>query len=197
MSAALQAELLAMVENDSRIRSELVASGELFDGYNAEMAAVHNRNADRLERIVDEFGWPTARMVGDDGAEAAWLILQHAIARPALQRKCLPILQAAADAGDVPALQVAYLDDRIRFFEGRPQRYGTQFDWDEQGKMSPAALEDPEQVDEYRRSVGLRPLAEKTTEMRQRAAAEGARAPRDYRARRKDAEAWARSVGWR
>jgi hypothetical protein len=39
--------------------------------------------------------------------------------------------------GDAPALQAAMLEDRIRAFEGRPQRYGTQFDWDANGEPSP------------------------------------------------------------
>ena len=197
MNEALKADLLAMVEQDNRVRAELVATGELFDGYNARMAEVHKQNGTQLERIVGEFGWPGVSLVGDDGAEAAWLILQHAIGSPELQRGCLPLLQAAVETGEIPAVQVACLEDRICVFEGRPQRYGTQFDWDEHGMLSPHPLQDPERVDVYRQSVGLGPLSEKTEEMRLRAAAEGHECPRDLKKRQKEKDDWARSVGWR
>ena len=197
MNEALRADFLAMVERDNRVRAELVSTGELFDGYNARMAEVHKQNAKKLERIVGEFGWPGISLVGDEGVEAAWLVLQHAIANPDLQRRCLPLLKAASEIEEIPAFQVAYLEDRICFFEGRPQRYGTQFDWDESGMLSPHPLRDPERVDEYRRSVGLGPLSEKTEEMRLRAAAEGHEHPRDFQKRQKEKDDWARSVGWR
>ena len=57
-------------------------------------------------------------------------------------------------------LEVAMLEDRIRTFEGRPQRYGTQFDWDEHGHLSLLPLEDPAGVDARRRAIGLGPLAQ-------------------------------------
>ena len=197
MNKALQTELLAMAEHDLRVRAELVSTGELFDGYNARMAEVHKQNARKLERIIGEFGWPGISLVGEEGDEAAWLVLQHAIGNPELQRRCLPLLKAAAETDEIPAVQVAYLEDRICVFEGRPQRYGTQFDWDESGMMSPHPLQDPKRVDGYRQSVGLGPLSEKTEEMRLRAAAEGHESPRDFRKRQKEKDDWARSVGWR
>lgn len=186
-----------MAEQDNRVRAELVSTGALFAGYNPQMAEIHRQNAEKLERVIVKFGWPGVSLVGNDGAEAAWLVLQHAIGNPELQRKCLSLLKAAAKIDEVPAFQVACLEDRICVFEGRPQRYGTQFDWDESGMMSPHPLQDPERVDGYRQSFGLGPLSEKTQEMRLRAAAEGHECPRNLAKRRKEKEAWARSVGWR
>ena len=89
------------------------------------------------------------------------------------------------------------LEDRIRYFEGRPQVYGTQFDWDEQGEMSPWPIEDPEGIKARREAVGLPPLAEKIQEVREGMARAGAAAPSDLAERRREQEAWARSVGWR
>src|SRR5207247_48023 len=81
------------------------------------------------------------------GALAAWLILQHAIGNPPLMRRGLTLLRGGVSEGEVSPLEVAMLEDRIRTFEGRPQRYGTQFDWDEHGRLSPLPLEDPAGVD--------------------------------------------------
>lgn len=192
----LKTRLVEMAEHDLRVRADLVASGELFGGYNERMAAIHKQNGESLDRIVDEYGWPGRSLAGREGADAAWLILQHAIGSPALQRKCLPILRKAAEAGELSPYQVALLEDRIHVFEGRPQRYGTQFDWDESGELSPHPIEDIERVDEYRASIGLGPLSEEIRRMRRRAATEGHCQPDDLDEYRSARKAWARSVGW-
>jgi hypothetical protein len=193
----LREELLTMAAEDGAVRERLVADGTLFDGYNPLMAIVHRRNGDRLAEIVEEHGWPSVPMVGEEGADAAWLVLHHAIGDPALQRRCLPLLEQAAERGEVPPWHPATLLDGIRFQEGRPQVYGTVFDWDEQGVMAPWDIEDEAGVDERRALAGLPPLAEQAASVREAAAAEGDLPPADPAARRREAEAWARSVGWR
>ncbi len=82
---------------------------------------------------------PVLRRSGRTGSGAVWLIVQHAIGLPSFQRRCLALLEAAVARGEAPAWQVAMLTDRIRSLEGRPQSYGTQFDWDSNGELSPAA----------------------------------------------------------
>jgi hypothetical protein len=85
------------------------------------------------------------------------------------------------------------LDDRIRVFEGRPQRYGTQFDWDDAGRLTPLPIEDEAEVDARRARMGLDPLSEATARHR----ASGERPPADPAARRAAQDAWYREVGWR
>jgi hypothetical protein len=192
----LREELLTMAAEDGAVRERLVADGTLFDGYNPLMAIVHRRNGDRLSEIVEAHGWPGRSLVGEDGADAAWLVLHHAIGDPALQRRCLPLLEEAAAFGDVPPWHPATLLDGIRFHEGRPQVYGTVFDWQD-GVLAPWEIEEPEGVDERRALVGLPSLAEQTASVRQAAEAEGDLPPADPAARREQAVAWAHSVGWR
>src|SRR5438309_8926559 len=88
----LREELLAMAAEDQRVRAELAADGSLFDGYHPRMAEVHRRNGDRLAAILDRHDWPGRGLVGEDGAAAAWLILQHAIGDPPLMRRGLELL---------------------------------------------------------------------------------------------------------
>jgi hypothetical protein len=109
----------------------------------------------------------------------------------------LPLLEEAARQGEAPAWQFAYLTDRVRVLEGRPQVYGLMFDWDEAGEMSPCEIEEPQKVDERRRSVGLPSLAESVRRQRDAAPESNERPPADWHARRKQMEEWARSVGWR
>jgi hypothetical protein len=190
-------ELLAMAARDLSVRMELAADGSLFHRYHPRMQAVHDANAARLAVIMDGHGWPGEPQVGRDGAEAAWLIAQHAIAQPAMQRAALTALWEATRRGEVPALQAAMLEDRIRAFEGRPQRYGTQFDWDANGELSPLPIEDTDGLDDRRRMLGLLPLEQELAE-RRRAMTEGREhPPADWPARQREMDAWLRAVGWR
>ena len=186
----LRVELLRLENDDDRVRARLAADGSLFRGYHPEMEAVHRANAQRLRAIIAVHGWPGAALVGIDGASAAWRILQHAIGEPALLRACLPLLEAC---NDVDPGQVAMLVDRIRVFEGRPQLYGTQFDWSDDGPwMAPMGeVEDPAAVDERRKAVGLPPIEWRRPPPPDQAP------PADLAARRAEMIAWAKRVGWR
>lgn len=187
-----------MQARDLDTRQRLLTEGTLFDGYHPEMEQVHLEHAEQLAEIVDAWGWPGRSRAGDDGCAAAFLLAVHAISRPDLQHRWLPLLEAAAADGEVPRRQPAMLEDRIRFHEGRPQRFGTVFDWDKNSELTPGAIEDPERVDERRRAVGLGPLADAVAEARRAAAAAGEAPPRDLLARRRHEERlWARRVGWR
>jgi hypothetical protein len=161
------------------------------------MEAVHAANAALLARVFDAIGWPGRGALGDDSAAAAFLILQHAIGHPALQRRGLALMLEAIPQGEANALDAAYLSDRIAVFEGRDQSFGTQFDWDSTGQLSPAPIRDPAGLDQRRASVGLPSMAETIAHMRASAAAERERPPADLARRRTDYEAWARRVGWR
>ncbi|HKQ59837.1 MAG TPA: DUF6624 domain-containing protein [Candidatus Polarisedimenticolaceae bacterium] len=192
----IAAELVAMADEDSRVRAELARDGSLFRGYHPQMQAVHDANAARLSAILDVHGWPGRSRVGEHGAHAAWRIVQHAIAQPALQRRVLALLRAAPP-GEVVPLEIAMLEDRIRGFEGRGQLYGTQFDWDEAGQLSPLPLEDPEGVDERRAAIGLGPLAADLDRRRAELAHGREKPPRDWAKRQREMEAWLVRVGWR
>ena len=196
MDHDLAAELLALRRRDVQTRRRLVESGELFAGYAPDMERVHLENARALDAILDRLGWPGADLVGAEAAEAAWLIAQHAISWPAFQRRCLALLAAAVDEGRAPRRHLAYLTDRVRCNERRPQVYGTIHDWDAAGELSPWPVEDPEGIDERRRAAELPPLADVTRELRRRARAEGDAPPASFEERQREIEEWARRTGW-
>src|SRR5262249_48866371 len=190
-------QLIVAAHRDAETRARLAARGELVGGCNSEMEAVHLENAALLERAIDAIGWPGRHALEDEGAAAAFMILQHAISRPDLQRRGLALMLDAIERGDANALDAAYLSDRIAVFEGRQQTFGTQFDWDENGLLSPASIRDPDSVDERRASAGPPPLHETIAHRRASAAANEENKPADLQQRRADFEAWARRVGWR
>lgn len=196
MSPQLLDELIAMKQRDVDARSRLVREGRLYDGYAEEMQQVHRENAHRLNEFVSQHGWPTISLVGLEGCRAAWLIAQHSICTPDLQRRFLTLLTHAAENGEVPKPQVAFLTDRIRFNENKPQVYGTVLDWDEKGALS-CVVEDPANLDARRREFGL-PVTEDDdlAAYRKEVEAEGGNPPRDFAEAKRKALAWAKSVGW-
>lgn len=159
------------------------------------MADVHRLNAARLAAVLDRHGWPGKSLVGDDGSAAAWLLLQHSVGDRPLMRRGLQRLGTLAP-GEVDPARLAMLEERVRAFEGRPQRYGTQYDWDEDGLLGPLPIEDPESVDERRRPVGLGPLEENARRIRAETARTGERPPPDWAERQRRKREWGRSVGW-
>ncbi|HEY7370005.1 MAG TPA: DUF6624 domain-containing protein [Thermoanaerobaculia bacterium] len=197
MDEFLRDELSEMRAEDWRVRAELAVDGSLYDGYHPRMEEIHRRHAARLAEILDERGWPGASLVGEDGAEAAWLIAQHAISVPELQRRALALIREAAARGEAKAEHWARLEDRVRVHEGRPQLFGTQFDWDERGQMSPLPIEDVGGVEARRRAVGLPPLPETVRRQRAGIAATREEPPRDWHERQRRFEQWARATGWR
>jgi hypothetical protein len=164
---ALAAELLSLGERDQRNRDSIgaVVSRSGMGSPEAETANRALAAADaplqaRLRAIVSARGWPGRRLVGDDAAHAAWLLLQHADST--YQRKMLPVIQARVLRGDVRAADGALLEDRVRTGQGRKQRYGSAL----RNTTTPGAppvlypIEAEECVDQRRARVLLPPLSD-------------------------------------
>ena len=196
MNEVLKQKLLAMIHEDEEIRLEIIQSNGEDEEITAKMDEVQARNSMELRALIQHFGWPGESEAGEDGAEAAWLILQHSVAVPELLREALPMMQEAADGGEILPYQVAYLEDRICFFERRPQKFGTQFDWDDEGKLSPWPIENEKDVTDLRREKGLNSLEEQTEQMRARLGSIGQIPPKNPAQRREAMTEWSREVGW-
>ena len=196
MNRQLLDTLTGLLRRDLDMRAWLMREGRLYGEYADEMQAVHIANARKLDAIIDRYGWPGEALVGIEGSRAAWMIAQHAICTPDLQRKFYACLQEAVACGDAPARQLAFLTDRIRYNEGRPQRYGTVFDWNASGELS-CDVEDADTLDARRAMVGLPPFTDELERQREAVRNEGGEPPEDYADYRRRAEDWARQVGWR
>jgi len=159
MDESLIKALLDMEARDQALRAELTANGELDDRYHPRLEELHRTNASRLRQMIAVFGWPGFTLVGDKGAQAAWRVALHAISEPAFMRQCRDLMDLASHNGDVPRWQFAIIDDRIRVYEGKPQRYGTQLRGGPDG-LEPYPLEDDSRVNSMRVHAGLPPLAQ-------------------------------------
>ena len=112
----------------------------------------------RLKAIVADAGWPAATLVGRDGVEAAWLLLQHS-EDSTWQKTMLPVVEQAAAAGEIRRSDVALLTDRVLVRSGQPQRYGSSFSFVD-ARLVADPIQDEETVDSRRAEVGLPPMAE-------------------------------------
>ncbi len=152
---AIADEIMKMSEGDQKMRK----SGQ-WD------SAIDVEHTQRMKEIVEHIGWPTRSRVGSHASDMAWLLVQHADHDRAFQQMCLDLMKAQA-AGEVSPANIAYLEDRVRVGEGRPQFYGTQFYADEAGNFGPRPIEDPDNVDERRKAVGLQPLSDYARDVEQ------------------------------
>ena len=165
MDESLEKALLDMEARDQAVRTELTTAGELDSQYHPKLSEIHRANSSRLRQMIAVFGWPGVRLVGDKGAKAAWRIALHSISEPAFMRQCRDLIDAASQHEDAPRWQFAIIDDRIRVYEGRPQRYGTQLRVGHQG-LEPHPIENEGRVNSMRMQAGLPPLAQTLTQAR-------------------------------
>ena len=131
---------------------------------------VVHANTARLHEIVAGHGWPERSVVGEDGAEAAWLILQHAssgvptLGTPdnlAFCRSCVPLLERAVRAGEAHPRQFAATVDSLRQVDDLPPVYAVlnsayRIEDGQPVFRHPVDIAD---IDRQRVPIGLPPLA--------------------------------------
>ncbi|MDI9862011.1 DUF6624 domain-containing protein [Flectobacillus roseus] len=189
--------IIELQNNDLALRDKLAKEGRLSEGYDEEMRDLHIYNANILNEIIKEIGFPTIEKVGKEANGAAWLVIQHSIALPIFMKRCASLLKEVVDAQKADSIHYAYLSDRIAVLEDRPQVFGTQFDWDENGKLSPNPIEDVANVNERRKSVGIpNTIEEQTESIRFHARHDNLTPPKNFMKRKQEMEEWKKSVGW-
>ena len=151
------AAIYRMGEKDQEVRREALADPDDAT-QRGTLRRVDRENTEQLRAIIKQYGWPGRSLVGQRGANTAWLIVQHADHDRAFQKECLKLMTAAPE-GEVAPEDIAFLTDRVLLAEGKKQRYGTQFK-KVGGRFVPQPLEDEVNVDVRRKKLGLPPLAE-------------------------------------
>ena len=189
-------KIIDLKNADLALRDKLINEGKLGDGYNEEMKILHNKNAQILDKIMNIIGYPTAEKVGKEASDATWLIIQHSTEQPEFMKRSAELLKTAVKNNKADPRNLAYLTDRIAVFQDQPQRYGTQFDWDENGNLSPHTVDDAIKVNKRRKSIGLNTLEEQTEVIRIQALREKQSPPTDLEKRKREMEEWKKSVGW-
>lgn len=182
--------IISIKDKDLKLRNQLLKDGKLNNGYQEEMENLHKENAEILDKIITEIGYPTIEKVGKEASEATWLIIQHAISLPHFMKKCKVLLQNLEKNHVTYSIHLAYLSDRISVLEGKPQEYGTQFDWDKNGEMMPNFYEDIEQVNKRRKTIGLNTLEEQISIIQKQVKQENQYPPKNFEERKNEIENW-------
>jgi hypothetical protein len=127
------------------------------------------RNQKFLKNKIKKYGWLGYEKVGEDGDNAAWLIVQHADNDLPFQEKCLSLIRETIAINQKnPAVRTnlsnyAYLTDRVLINKGKKQRYGTQYSPVYNGTSIEniifKPMESESKVDKLRNLLGMPPIA--------------------------------------
>ncbi|MNK88442.1 hypothetical protein D3C87_1084030 [compost metagenome] len=116
-------------------------------------------NLIKVMKILDERGWLGKNVVGTQGNQTLFLVIQHADLE--YQQKYLPMMREAVKNGNANPGNLAYLEDRVALREGKKQIYGSQSSKNKKtGKICIAPMIDPDNVDKRRAEVGLGTMAD-------------------------------------
>jgi hypothetical protein len=130
-----------------------------IDSVLQEMSFQDQINFKKVEKILDTYGWIGSQEIGEKANSALFLVIQHADLP--VQEKYLPILKNAVKNNKALPADLALLEDRIAIGSGKKQIYGSQVGKDSiTKKFYLLPLDDPENVDSRRLSVGLPILSE-------------------------------------
>lgn len=170
VNSVLRRELMLRSQKDQDVRQRLVEfsrkhqlaldSEELKQRAKLilkEMLNVDVENTRWLKTVVAECDWPGQTLVRPDGAQAAFLLVQHASHDRAFQQHCLQLIEAAPP-GEVMGAHRALLTDRVRLAAGQKQLYGTQLAFRDGAWQVQGEIEEPHGLNQRREQLGLPPL---------------------------------------
>lgn len=156
--AALREELLRMRDADQLVRARMNEAGWPNEAIGREMMALDAAHTKRLLEIFKAHGFPGVELVGKDGVQAAHTLVLHSPSIE-LRKKSLAYLTEAWRRGEVPPDAVAGMTDNLLHLQGKPQIYGTRFEFTD-GKLVIAKIKDPQRLHARRTKLGLMPMNE-------------------------------------
>ena len=161
----VQTNILRLWREDQSARGVYVAlqtkdkTGSKY--WASRLASAHTANIDGMSQIYIEsamknFDWIDEKRFGKEVSNHAWLLVQHADRDPEFQSMALKRMEPYLKSRGVSRSNYAFLFDRVAVNTGRKQRYGTQPDWNcVEGQMKLQPLEDPDNVNELRKEMGM------------------------------------------
>ena len=153
-TAAIKRQLGEIHDRDQKTRAH--GDSAQFMNY------IDSTNLIYTETLIKKYGWPGKSLVGANGNNTVFLVVQHAGLKT--QEKYLPMLiQSVADS-ESRACDLALLQDRILMRQKKKQLYGSQIVPDnETGGWKFYPIEDEKNVNERRKKAGLESIEEYAT----------------------------------
>lgn len=126
-----------------------------MDSLNHAIHTFDSASAVYVRQVIASHGWLGKSQVGETGNQALFLTVQYAN-DVAWLKEVLPLLQASAAIGESSLYDAALLEDRILVQSGQPQKYGTQYYFDEErDTFIFYPMEQEKAVNRRRRRIGL------------------------------------------
>ncbi len=161
----LRSIILDMADKDQAIdqvlqetmtgKVKLSGEPDLPEELRKRIVAIYQSNTVEVKKIFEQNGWPNSSMIGHDGVNAFWLLVQHSTDHE-FRRIVLPSVKTAFSKGEIiDAQSFAWFVDQLLVNDGKPQRYGTKIkEWD---GVTPILfdIENPRQVNVARGGIGL------------------------------------------
>jgi hypothetical protein len=165
IDSALQKKIMCMFKEDQKWRLE---SNNLENGKKSSFdEATINRNLFKTDSlnmiaakfIIAKYRFPGYSLVGQEGSDCFWAIIQHCDEDLIFQQKVLVLMSKEVKMHNATGEKFAFLQDRVLVNQGHKQRYGTQVRLDlKTHHAKPFPIKDSLNVDARRKAVGLPPL---------------------------------------
>ena len=152
--AALRAELAARRDADQSARHAVIADPK-DKAAQARALRADAGNTAWMRDVITQCGWPKQSVVGEDGAQSAWLLVQHADMDPEFQSWAANRMKQAVFAGEASGNGLALLVDRNRRLNDLPQVYGMQSYKTPTGTVRFYDIVNPAELDARRKAIGL------------------------------------------
>ena len=119
----------------------------------------HIINEKKVRTILDNYGWPTKEMIGEQGNWTICNVIQHSDNE--IRIKYLPMMRQAVIEKKLEPRFLVRAEDRIATERGDLQIYGGQMKYYPETKsFNVWPVFDPINIDERRSEIGLEPIAE-------------------------------------
>ncbi len=146
-----------------RIRDSLMniygAESKEYNKYQEVYEKNHIINEKKITDILNNYGWPTKEMAGEQGNWTICNVIQHADNE--IRIKYLPMMRQAVKEKKLAPRFLVRAEDRIATESGNLQIYGGQMKYYPETKsFNLWPVYDPVNIDTRREEIGLGPIAE-------------------------------------
>ena len=146
-----------------RLRDSLIriygAESKVYKEQQLTYEKNHNINEKKVRTILDNYGWPTKEIAGEQGNWTICNVIQHS--ENEIRIKYLPMMRKAVKEKKLESRFLVRAEDRIATERGDLQIYGGQMKYYPETKsFNVWPVFDPANIDKRRAEIGLEPIAE-------------------------------------
>ncbi len=111
----------------------------------------------KIRFILNNYGWPSISLVGEEGSTALWLVVQRT--NKDLVKMGATLMSRAARNGEADRFQAAVLQDKALILNGKKQWFGTQlYTNKETGSLEVFPIADEANLNKRRLEMNLEPI---------------------------------------